>query len=352
MHEVAAPGPVRSLKKRWLKPTALGALGLLLLAGGWAVAHVVRKHGKAPVAEQEPEVVASKLPRSTDIALSIYDGKLADGWSDWGWGPHELPASAGPAKIKFTGYGGVILRHDPVTLSYGGLFFRYKAPADWPEFLAVSLKSGNNTLPKVSVDADAAPLAPDGWREVWVGMDQLNPESLPFDRIVISARTSVSNDWVLLDKVGLTRGDARAAQLAASQRPIALSILCAEPTHPISPLIYGSALGDWESGQSAQRIGGNPTTRANWDLGVWNIANDWFFENVRSSDNNELIDTAATHGARTALTVPMIGWVSKDESSVGFPRSKFPEQRKFDSQRPAAGDGLILAGDAGFRLLS
>src|SRR5258707_13851600 len=40
-----------------------------------------------------------------------------------------------------------------------------------------------------------------------------------------------------------------------------------------------------------------------------------------------------------AVTVPMIGWVAKDTTSVGFPVSKFGAQRARDPGRPEAGDG-------------
>jgi hypothetical protein len=39
------------------------------------------------------------------VAELLYDGKLAKGWQDWGWGRHEL-GRAGPARIVFASYGG------------------------------------------------------------------------------------------------------------------------------------------------------------------------------------------------------------------------------------------------------
>lgn len=329
-------------KKKWLALIALAILSLSLV-GGAAALHVLRKHRLAT--SEEPVPKAPKSPRSQSVALAVYDGRLVDGWADWGWGPHELP-NAGPAKVQFRGFGGIIFRHELVTQRYGGLLFRYKAPADWPPFLLVSLKNseGGAALGSVPVNAENALPTKDGWYEVWIGFDELNPDGVPFDRIVISARSSVGADWVLLDKVALTKLDAGAAEASAPSRGTELAIQCRAPTHPIDPLIYGSALGDWESGQTAQRIGGNPTSRANWDLKAWNVAKDWFFENTKSTDNDELIESALVHGASTALTVPMIGWVAKDTSSVGFPAAKFPRQRKFDPNRPDVGDGFLPDG--------
>ncbi|HEV8551470.1 MAG TPA: glycoside hydrolase family 44 protein, partial [Polyangiaceae bacterium] len=89
------------------------------------------------------------------------------------------------------------------------------------------------------------------------------------------------------------------------------------------------------------RIGGNPLTRLNWDLGnVWNVGSDWFFENGSGGEGLfSWLDDAVEHGAKSALVVPTIGWVAKDTTSVGFPRSKLPAQHAYDQWRPEAGDG-------------
>lgn len=320
----------------------LAALGLSLAA----LALGARRHLHLKGSSSEARQLRPRAPKSRDAALAVYDGKLSAGWDDWGWGPHEIP-SAGPAKVQFRGYGGIILQHELLTQRFGGLALRYKPPSGWPEFLQVSLKSSvgsDAALPTVALGAEHVTVAADGWREGWLDLDELNPQSIPFDRIVVSARTSVGADWVLLDKISLTKPDAGPSRLESPPRSLELGILCAAPSHPIDPMIYGSALGDWQSGQSAQRIGGNPTSRTNWDLSAWNTANDWFFENVKGSDMGALIDEALTHGAPTAVTVPIIGWVAKDTSSVGFPASKFPKQRKFDPNRPEAGDGYLPDG--------
>jgi hypothetical protein len=288
-------------------------------------------------------VVESSGPRTATpltVAEAVYDGKLGAGWEDWGWGPHDL-TTTGPAKVVFSGYGGIIFRHATLEANFGGLSFRYKVPADWPLFLSVSLKGAGTTsdrFPAVAVRERHVAALPDGWREVLIDLSELDPDGLSFDRIAISAHSVVASDWVLLDKVVLVKGSTQGPQ-ASRQRNARLSIQCRAATHPINPLIYGSAGGDWDSGQTAQRVGGNPTSRYNWDLGVWNAANDWFYENGKAVDLQQMLETSLAHGARTALTVPTLGWVAKDAVSFGFPRAQFPEQRKFDPYRSEAGDG-------------
>jgi hypothetical protein len=88
-------------------------------------------------------------------------------------------------------------------------------------------------------------------------------------------------------------------------------------------------------------------TRLNWELGAWNTGNDWFFENQPGDGPEGLwkwLDDSERAGTRMSLVVPMIGWVAKDATSVGFPTSKFGKQRAHDPKRPEAGDGFDPAG--------
>src|ERR1041384_4885259 len=114
---------------------ALG-FGAALLLGSGVVWRVLRR------LPPPPTPTASELPSSRtlvplQVAETIYDGAFAAGWDDWGWGPHDLPKQ-GPAKIVFSGFGGIVIHHADLPAHFGGLSFRYKAPADWPEFLMVS----------------------------------------------------------------------------------------------------------------------------------------------------------------------------------------------------------------------
>ena len=319
---------------------------LLLSAALGAAVKISQRHARSSLSETSAAGASAsssagpRLASPFTVAETVFDGKLGNGWSDWGWGPHDLSHN-GPAKVVFGGYGGAIFRHARLDADYGGLSFRYRAPEDWPDFLNVELKGGDaDTVRRPSVEVQlrhTARLA-DGWREVLIEQSELNPEGLPFERIVIAAKTAVGADWVLLDKVVLVKpGTGRVQSVTA--RNIELAVLCRAPTRPINPMIYGVSGGDWTSGQTAVRIGGNPATRYNWELGAWNAANDWFFENGKSVDLHQMLDEALAHDASMALTVPMIGWVAKDTTSVGFPRSRFAKQRKFDPNRPEAGDG-------------
>ncbi|HEX3777847.1 MAG TPA: glycoside hydrolase family 44 protein [Polyangiaceae bacterium] len=331
------------MKKRWWIGAALVSFALVGAGLYLRVRQVARR---AALAGPAAPIATERTVTPFDVAVTAYDGKFGDGWQDWGWGPHQIPVS-GPAKVVFAGYGGIALHHDELPSQFGALVFRYKAPGDWPEFLAVNLKrtgTPDSAFPKVTVQPDRVAKLADGWREVLIDWSDLDPDNLPIDRIVIAARSSVDSGWVLLDKIALTKSNGAPAGKATS-RPVNLQLSCEGATHAINPMIYGAAVGAWESGFSAQRIGGNLMSRLNWDDAFWNSGNDWFFENGKANGTIwEWIDAGVAHSVPNAVTVPMLGWVAKDASSVGFPKNKFPKQAKFDANRPEAGNGLAPDG--------
>ncbi len=319
---------------------ATGIAALLVL--GAVVARRIRHNLSANVATAPPAPTERTLTPLL-AAETAYDEKLGAGWEDWGWGSHELPLS-GPARIVFSGYGGILLHHHgELPFHFGGLSFRYQAPAQWPEFLTVSFRragSEDSAFRQVIVEPRHVAKLAGGWREVLISAAELNPANLPIDSISLAARSAVTAEGVLIDKVVLTKAEPGAAALTGPTRDVELSVLCRAATHPISPLIYGAALGDWESAQAAQRIGGNPMSRLNWDLAnTWNAGSDWFFENTHGDTGLwDWLDAGVKHHVPTAMTVPMLGWVAKNDTSVGFPSAKFAGQRKYDPNRPA-GDG-------------
>jgi hypothetical protein len=289
-------------------------------------------------------------PASFTVAETIYDGGLKQGWQDWGWGAHDL--SNGTARINLSQYGGWILHHDTLQSRYGGLVFRMLAPANFGGFLQVQLANGQDdkSLPAIEIGPERMKKLDAGWVEVYVSWVDLNPGGAPFDRIVLHAKTMVGSDMVQFDKLVLSRFDPNAsdAKIAPSAvKTVSLQVNCQAPGHPISPYIYGIAGDVLDTGATARRWGGNPTTRYNWQLGnAYNVGKDWFFENGKSGDYRAFL--AGNHAGHlaSALTIPIIGWVAKDTQSVGFPASVYGPQRAHDPNRPDAGDGVRADGIA------
>jgi len=171
-------------------------------------------------------------PATLVVAESIYDGHLVDGWQDWGWGTHELKKGS-PARVNMTNYGGIIFHHDALSMPFGGLVFRVKAPQSFGNFLSVRLGGGQSkdAFPEVAIGAENARPASGGAFDVYVPWTSLNPNNLPVDQIMIHARVGVGTDWVELDKVALTRpnpGGAapQASGGAAPARTVTLSVQC------------------------------------------------------------------------------------------------------------------------------
>ncbi|HKY39981.1 MAG TPA: glycoside hydrolase family 44 protein [Polyangiaceae bacterium] len=315
------------------------AVGLVLLVLGGLF---VMSRGRRAHRAETPQELGPRKPQKLEVEQVIYDGALGQGWEDWGWGPHEL--GNGPAKVVFEGYGGILLHTKRLTQPFGALVFNLKAPPAWGDFIQVSLKGAGVAeadFPNVRVEARHVVPGKDGWAEVLIDWQELNPKRRPFDRVMIGAYGSVGRDWVLLDDIVLTRGTASANAAVPGEQQVALRVLCNRPGQPISELVYGGSTDDWNSGQSAKRIGGNPLSRSNWELGTWNTGHDWFFENTSQKVTMfEVVDGHAAAKQKLALVVPMLGWVAKDASSLGFPRALFGEQEKHDPYKNEAGNGV------------
>ena len=150
---------------------------------------------------------------------------------------------------------------------------------------------------------------------------------------------------------------AAAAGLAprALRRSAALTVDCRAEGPRISPLIYGIAYDFahtvdqpylWELGPTARRWGGNASSRYNWELGnAWNSAQDWFWENLDFAGKPGpayavFLDEDRARGAKSALTIPMLGWVAKDTSAYSFPVAERGEQDGVDQWKHDAGNGL------------
>jgi hypothetical protein len=311
--------------------------------GATAVAALGWKLSKHPSAVTASDV--NRITRPLDVAELVYDGKFGAGWEDWGWGPHEIKPGE-PARISFAGYGGIVMHRGELSGQFGALVFRYKAPAKFGDFLGVTLRhqaKPESAFPSVTVARRHIAKLPDGWNEVLIDFNELNPTYMPFDRILIASKRAVGSDWVLLDKIALTKNTGTSPHAKPALRDARMTIQCNVPARPINPLIYGISLGVWDSGGSANRIGGNPISRLNWDIGnVWNTGADWFFENVRGPDGTiyDWIGDAAKRGVKSAVVIPTIGWVAKDTSSFGFPIAKLGPQQKEDQYRPGAGNGV------------
>jgi len=140
----------------------------------------------------------------------------------------------------------------------------------------------------------------------------------------------------------------------AQTAQVTLTVDAAAGRHAISPLIYGVNFASQISGLGTafrvpiDRWGGNSTSRYNYTDDTYNTGSDWYFENIVASGNGTLDSMLGTDRARhssSLVTVPMIGWVSKDSPTdhpftCSFPKTAFPTQDDFDYWDSNCGNGV------------
>ena len=151
---------------------------------------------------------------------------------------------------------------------------------------------------------------------------------------------------------GLTT-QAGPAPAAAAAGALTLSVNASAARHVISPDIYGLNGAEpafaAEIGLPVARWGGNASSRYNFKNHTYNTGSDWYFENIVAGPENTLesfVQTNRDRGTKQIVTVPMIGWVSKDSPSehpfnCGFPATRFPEQDSFDQWDANCGNGKL-----------
>jgi hypothetical protein len=155
------------------------------------------------------------------------------------------------------------------------------------------------------------------------------------------------------------------APRALAQAGPTLDVSAGADRHPINQDIYGINFASpalaAQIGLPVDRWGGNTTDTYNWQIGAGNTGSDYYYENIADcwdaahaycsgmSANTvfayrDQVAADRAAGAKTLLTLPMTGFVSKDAPvshplTCGFPRSVFASQDNFDGYDANCGDG-------------
>jgi len=353
-------------RRRAIAATALGmaaVLSALLVAtgtgrglvarvgkGAKAAASDLRRDWRERRAAERLAEAGVKIDPGPDERLPVTEpildvaGGLSPGWIELGRSRHDI-ARGRPARLDLSNLGGLLLARPGLSGWYGGLLLRYRAPESCGDFLEVRLEeAGGRQLRRVRLPRERAIRASDGSSEVWIPMSELNPGARPFERVALYAWRRVGAEGVELDELALTAAPPPRPQPA---RPAHFVIDCRSAGTGISPLIYGIGTyfvdegpQQWTMGATARRWGGNHASRYNWQIQAWNKDRDWFFRNsgVRSAES--FLEENRDRGVRSALTVPILGWVAKDATSYSFPVSRFGPQQAVAWDYPDAGNGV------------
>jgi hypothetical protein len=289
----------------------------------------------------------------------IYQDALAGGWQDWSWSTLNSAdancetSGASSLRVAYNqGWAGLLLHADtPIsTAAYSSIRFAvYGRTGSGPLSLTIRpTDDGAYSTPYVFTPT------PNQWTQIDVPLSALgNPTQIA--QLTIQDTTGNVVPAYNVDALRLV-GKALPA--------VSLAVDATIERKPISPLIYGINFSDSRNddsalmkslGVSVRRWGGNTTTRYNWKIDAWNLANDWYFENYRASDAtafptdsgaNRFIKQNRQIQTDSLITVPMIGYVAKDATACGFSVTQYGTQVGFgnylaeDQWRPDCGTGV------------
>ncbi len=296
---------------------------------------------------------------------------LSPGWNNWSWTCANgcvAPATnaQGVLAIDLGRWSGAFFAFNTVAAipSSDTLRIRAAFPAALNGQVNVTLQRRDaygSAFPSKLVSLTGLPLVQDGTSLLTISMAELNPSGLPFDGLQMQATSDLAaNTRVSFAEVSFIGTSSIVPQspqrIGVSANPTAASasasIDCSAPK-PISQKIYGIAYNElkenqagasgnqaqWSLGATSRRWGGNTTTRLNPDLNAWNLANDYYFENIGTRGWRAYLDDNAAKNVGSAVTIPTLGWVAKDLTSNGFSVSQYGAQQSTDQYRPDAGNG-------------
>ena len=141
----------------------------------------------------------------------------------------------------------------------------------------------------------------------------------------------------------------QAVQAATTSGP-ALTVDASANRHTISPYIYGIDFVDQSLAQqlgiTADRWGGDATTRYNWLQDSSNSGGDWYFTGgngnsapVPGAQVDAMVTKDQTVGAISDITIPLIGYVnSTSQWNCSYPQSKYPNQQDYNPYIHPNGD--------------
>jgi hypothetical protein len=270
----------------------------------------------------------------------VYDNALRNNWQDWSWAAHDLNQGtiyqSAPKAISW--------EPDAVGGDWKGIYFHSDPGAADPAVAgftalrfwingaggkqAVRLVIYQNNVEVGS--KDLTPL-PAGWTQRTVTWADLGVVAAAFDGIVFQANAPADQATAYVDDLELI-------QSGVGPPPGGPVSVAVDPTldrRAISPLIYGVNWAD--SGQiatgiyTANRRGGNATTRYNWIFDTSNRAADYFFLNINEGGANgaaadAFVSPTLAAGAEVVMTLPLDQVAKSAARLPGFSTTKYGPQ--------------------------
>ena len=329
--------------------TPLSEVALIATPVNPAVLQPTRQSTKylQAVVQEQPNVL---IPEVTDLPV-LADG-LQTGWQDWSWdavvdfnSEAQVYTGTKSALVTFSaawagaqfGYHGEMLDIS----SYDMIVFWVNGGNSGGQVIRFALSSTASTTEIVQDFT----LTANTWTKIEIPISSLGKPRKAY-KLVWQNFSDIVQAPFYLDEVAFV--DSGSLPPTPTEGP-SLSIDTALDRHTINEDIYGMNFMGAGQGEEAfmdeirlpvNRWGGNSTTRYNWTNNASNHAMDWYFENLpQDLSADQFISRNQNHAVKTLLTIPMIGYVAKDDSSCGFAINKYGPQQDLDIWRVNCGNG-------------
>jgi hypothetical protein len=284
---------------------------------------------------------------------TVYDDAIQNGWQDWSWSTNNFQNSS------LVHSGSYSIR----VLCGGGQALSFQNPAfDVTAYTALTfwINGGSVSRPNLIVKAAlggtpksafyAIPTLPANlWQQITVPLYALGVTNAgDMDRFWIQNNSPNTIPYFYVDDISFK------SVPASPPGTNFITIDVSANRHAISPEIYGVASGSSNDlvdlNCPVNRLGGNNTSRYNWQANADNRASDWYFESIGDTSSvagergDTFISTSKSAGAQPMVTIPMLDWVAKLGSGRGklasFSVAKYGAQYATDQYFSDAGNGV------------
>jgi hypothetical protein len=296
----------------------------------------------------------------------VYDDALQNGFVDWSWATHNLnnnnPVSSGLNSIAMQpdNWGGVYFHNENHfnLADNNRLSFMIHGGTVGGQLIRVYFQENGNAIATTDIPA----LAANTWQNIVISLSDLGVTFGGFNDIIFQDRTGTDQTEIYIDEVKILDN----IDPPINPTPITVNIDINQNRRPINDEIYGVNFGSTNQlnaiGYPIRRWGGNAVSRFNWKKDVSNSASDWFYFNYpatvadasqlpNGSSSDVFIQDNLNAGAQTIMTIPMMGWVARDERTRkwGFSVTKYGTQNLTECTifqtppawcNPDAGNGL------------
>lgn len=271
---------------------------------------------------------------------TIYDNALRNGWQDWSWATRNLSQTvifqSAPMAISW--------EPDAVGGDWQGIYFHSDPNVSDPAVASFSAVrfwingAGGHQAVRLAIyrnnveigTLNLTPL-PDGWTQRTVTWAELGVVDTAFDGIVFQTNAPANQATAYVDDLELVESGSN----PPPGGPVTVAVDPSLDRRPINPLIYGV---NWANSTqlatglyTANRRGGNATTRYNWIFDTSNRAFDYYFLNIHEGGSNgasadSFVSPTLAAGAEVVMTMPIDQVAKSTARTPGFSITKYGPQ--------------------------